>query len=84
MDEKKLHTWKFQPKGSGGNMRCKRKRLTGKTTVFQTPRQAGSLTPRRAGSGGCMLWFLAFIFKQLQLKNNISYLPQDLLFRIVW
>ena len=41
------------------------------------------LTPRQAGSGGCMLWFPAFIFKQLQIKNNIPYLPQHLLFRIV-
>ena len=34
MDEKKLHTWEFQLKGSGGNMRCKllQKRFTGKTT----------------------------------------------------
>ena len=34
MDEKKLHTRKFQLKGSGGNMRCKllQKRFTGKTT----------------------------------------------------
>ena len=33
MDEKKLHTWEFQLKGSGGNMRCKllQKRFTGKT-----------------------------------------------------
>ena len=34
MDEKKLHTWEFQLKGSGGNMRCKllQKRFSGKTT----------------------------------------------------
>ena len=34
MDEKKLHTWEFQLKGSGRNMRCKllQKRFTGKTT----------------------------------------------------
>ena len=34
MDEKKLHTWEFQLKGSGGNTRCKllQKRFTGKTT----------------------------------------------------
>ena len=33
MDEKKLYTWEFQLKGSGGN-RCKllQKRFTGKTT----------------------------------------------------
>ena len=33
MDDKKLHTWEFQLKGSGGNMRCKllQKRFTGKT-----------------------------------------------------
>ena len=32
MDEKKRHTWEFQLKGSGGNMRCKllQKRFTGK------------------------------------------------------
>ena len=34
MDEEKLHTRKFQLKGSGGNTRCKllQKRFTGKTT----------------------------------------------------
>ena len=34
MDEKKLHTWEFQLKGSSGNMRCKllQKWFTGKTT----------------------------------------------------
>ena len=33
MDEKKLHTWQFQLKSSGGNMRCKllQKIFTGKT-----------------------------------------------------
>ena len=35
IDEKKLHTWVFQLKGSSGNMRCKllQKRFTGKTTA---------------------------------------------------
>ena len=34
MDEKKLHTWEFQLKCSGENMRCKllQKRFTGNTT----------------------------------------------------
>ena len=34
IDEKKLHTWKFQLNGSSRNMRCKllQKRVTGKTT----------------------------------------------------
>ena len=34
MDEKKLHTWEFQPKDICRNMRCKlhQKRYSGKTT----------------------------------------------------
>ena len=34
MDEKKLHTWEFCLKGSGGNIRCKllQQRPAGKTT----------------------------------------------------
>ena len=38
MDEKKLHTWKFQLKHSSRNMGCKllQKRFTGKTSVQNT------------------------------------------------